>query len=209
MGRPRRAAPADSASAAPDSAKAAPDTFEAVRPRRECGSRQREAPPDTLKAAPKRPPMPRPPSRRRPRRARTHRVGAELHRSRAHRAGQRVHGEEGDFLSRRVRMHGVPFRRMVRENRIRDVHRINRGMKVHVRGRWIVPGRIADGLVLNLAEPKIYWFADSTLAGVYAVGVGVVAGRLRPELLRRQPAGRSHLVRAAVHPGRDAGAGKK
>jgi L,D-transpeptidase ErfK/SrfK len=140
-----------------------------------------KAPADSVKAAPKRPPMPRPPLKKAdlsvlaPTGWEPSCIGTTLTE-----LDSVYTVKKGDFLSGVSGMHGVPFRRMVRENRIRDVHRIDKGMRVHVRGRWIVPGRIADGLVLNLAEPKIYWFADSTLVGVYAVGVGVVGWETPP-----------------------------
>ncbi len=140
-----------------------------------------KAPADSVKAAPKRPPMPRPPLKKAdlsvlaPTGWEPSCIGTALTE-----LDSVYTVKKGDFLSGVSGMHGVPFRRMVRENGIRDVHRIDKGLNVHVRGRWIVPGRIADGVVLNLAEPKIYWFADSTLVGVYAVGVGVVGWETPP-----------------------------
>lgn len=67
----------------------------------------------------------------------------------------------------------MPYHRVIRENGIRNPDLIEPGQEVRVRGRWIVPGRIRDGLILNSAEPKLYWFVDSRLVGVFPVGVGV------------------------------------
>ncbi len=166
------AAPGDSVTtvaspAVPDSAKAAPDSAQAA--------------PDSVKVAPKRPPMPRPPLKKAdlavlaPTGWEPSCIGTALTE-----LDSVYTVKNGDFLSGVSGMHGVPFRRMVRENGIRNVNRIEKGLRVHVRGRWILPGRVPEGIVLNLAEPKIYWFADSTLVGVYAVGVGVVGWETPP-----------------------------
>ena len=112
-----------------DSLKAAPDSAQAA--------------PDSVKVAPKRPPMPRPPLKKAdlavlaPTGWEPSCIGTALTE-----LDSVYTVKNGDFLSGVSGMHGVPFRRMVRENGLRNVNHIEKGLRVHVRGRWILPGRV-------------------------------------------------------------------
>ncbi len=78
-------------------------------------------------------------------------------------------------------------------NPLLDPARLRPGMRVVVADRTIVPRRQADGIVIDLTDRTLYWFARGGLKGRFPVGIGRIdwatpPGRYRIVGRREDPA---------------------
>jgi L,D-transpeptidase ErfK/SrfK len=103
-------------------------------------------------------------------------------------------------------------------NALVDPARLRPGMRVLVSDRNIVPRRFPDGLVVDLADRRLYWFAAGALEATFPVGIGradwaTPTGRHRivgrrenpgwrvPDSIQREMRARGDEVVAYVPPG--------
>jgi len=99
----------------------------------------------------------------------------------------RVHGSDapyvvqrGDNLQDIAQRLGLRVESAIAMAGLADPHKLAIGQKLPVYSRHIVPGELADGLVINVGEPGLYWMKGGELVARYPVGVGRKAWRTPP-----------------------------
>lgn len=126
---------------------------------------------------------------------------------------------KGDYLCKISGMHGVDCSRFLKENP-RDPDKVHVGDTFRVTRRTIIPGAIADGIIINIPDRTLYLFRDGKLAAYYPVGVGkrtwqtplgeftVKSKRLKPTWrvpvsIQREMKRKGEPVKTVVLPGKD------
>lgn len=87
---------------------------------------------------------------------------------------------QGDTLQDIARRLGLRLEKAIAMSGLADPHRLRVGQKLPVFARHIVPGGLADGLVINIGEPGLYWLKGGALIARYPVGVGRLGWRTPP-----------------------------
>jgi L,D-transpeptidase ErfK/SrfK len=79
----------------------------------------------------------------------------------------------GDGLYAVARARGVAFPALARANGIENPNLVRAGRTITLPTRFIVPKRMADGVVINVPEARLYHFRGGTLQAVYPATVGL------------------------------------
>ena len=79
----------------------------------------------------------------------------------------------GDGLYAVARARGVAFPALARANEIEDPNLVRAGRTITLPTRAIVPKAMADGVVINVPEARLYHFRGGALQAVYPAAVGL------------------------------------
>jgi L,D-transpeptidase ErfK/SrfK len=81
---------------------------------------------------------------------------------------------------------------LARENALKPNHRLRAGEGLYVDNRHLVPGQLANGLLINLAQDLLFVFKDGLVIAFYPVGAG------RPGW--QSPTGRTKVIEKKKNP---------
>lgn len=100
--------------------------------------------------------------------------------------------QAGDSLERVAKRHGMKVATAAAVNRLADPRRLRIGQELILSNRRIVPAKLDDGLVINIAERMLYWFKAKQLVAQFPVAVGKAdwetpPGRFKIITRRRKP----------------------
>jgi L,D-transpeptidase ErfK/SrfK len=127
---------------------------------------------------------------------------------------------DGDTLGHIAGRFGMKVHLAATVNRLTDPHRLRLGQQLWLSNQRIVPTKLENGIVINVAERVLYWFADGRLVDSFPVGVGradwetppgrfTILSRRRkptwhvPPTIQAEMRERGEPVRSKVPPGPD------